>query len=81
MHMTLNFSFSLMCCFDMTIYNMTISTLMIVFYMSFFTAEVVTIQQICAFELGMFEKSNWCQLFDMEDLLIIDYLIDIRVST
>ncbi|XP_071168730.1 multiple inositol polyphosphate phosphatase 1-like isoform X1 [Mytilus edulis] len=41
-------------------------------------AEIVTIQQICAFELGMFEKSNWCQFFDMEDLLIIDYLIDIR---
>lgn len=40
--------------------------------------DVVTIQQICAFELGMLNKSNWCQFFDMEDLLIIDYLIDIR---
>jgi hypothetical protein len=35
--------------------------------------------QICAFELGMFNRSDWCHLFDMDDLLAIDYLSDITV--
>jgi hypothetical protein len=35
--------------------------------------------QICAFELGMFNRSDWCHLFDMDDLLAINYLSDITV--
>ena len=35
--------------------------------------------QICAFELGMSNRSDWCHLFDMDDLLAIDYLSDITV--
>ena len=46
-----------------------------------FVAEVLVIQQYCAMELGMYNHSDWCNFFDVDDLKVIDYLNDIEVKT
>jgi hypothetical protein len=37
-------------------------------------------QQICAFELGLYNTSDWCQFFNMTDLEVIDYMKDLKVQ-
>ncbi|XP_076103925.1 multiple inositol polyphosphate phosphatase 1-like [Mytilus galloprovincialis] len=41
------------------------------------TEQVITMHQICAFELGMFNQSEWCSFFTLDDLLVLDYLFDL----
>lgn len=40
--------------------------------------DILVIHQICAFELGLNQQSEWCQFFDIDDLEVIDYLNDIE---
>jgi hypothetical protein len=46
----------------------------------YFAGDVLVMQQICAFELGLYNKSDWCQFFNMTDLEVIDYMIDLKVQ-
>ncbi|CAC5388790.1 MINPP1 [Mytilus coruscus] len=41
------------------------------------TEQVITMHQICAFELGMFNQSDWCSFFTLDDLNVLDYLFDL----
>ncbi|XP_069125102.1 multiple inositol polyphosphate phosphatase 1-like [Argopecten irradians] len=40
--------------------------------------DVITIHQICAFELSFFGKSDWCQYFEQRDMEVIDYFNDLK---
>ncbi|CAG2205894.1 PPP1R7 [Mytilus edulis] len=41
------------------------------------TEQVITMHQICAFELGIFNQSDWCSFFTLDDLIVLDYLFDL----
>ncbi|CAG2220890.1 MINPP1 [Mytilus edulis] len=40
--------------------------------------EAQTIHHLCAFELAMFDKSDWCDMLEKEDLFIFEYLYDLK---
>ncbi|VDI31814.1 multiple inositol-polyphosphate phosphatase / 2,3-bisphosphoglycerate 3-phosphatase [Mytilus galloprovincialis] len=40
--------------------------------------EAQTIHHLCAFELALFDKSDWCDMLEKEDLFIFEYLYDLK---
>ena len=45
-----------------------------------FSEEAMTIHHLCSFGLAMFDESEWCNMLDKEDLLIFEYLYDLKVN-
>ena len=45
-----------------------------------FLEEAMTIHHLCAFELAMFDQSEWCDMLEEDDLKVFEYLYDLKVK-